>query len=281
MAEKFLNINGELKPYGEANIDINNRAFRYGDGLFETIKIIDGKPVALEAHLDRLFKGMDVLYLNKPTDYSFNGFTHRIKELLEANDIQFGGRLRLSVFRANGGYYTPQSFEPVYTMEADRDDTNGYLLNDTGLTIDLYPDMKKPVTKLSTFKTANGLINIMAALYAKDKGWDDALLQNDKLGIIESSSSNLFIVSNGVLYTPGLEAGCVGGTMRMQLINLAVEHKIQVYESNITPQNLLVADELFLTNAISGIRWVSCYKTKRYFNSMSTKLIGLLNDSVN
>jgi branched-chain amino acid aminotransferase len=120
----------------------------------------------------------------------------------------------------------------------------------------------------------------MASLYARSKGLDDCLLQNYKLGIIEATSSNLFIVSNGVLYTPSLEDGCVGGIMRMQVINIALENQIKVYECNLNPQNLLAADEIFLTNAINGIQWVGSYRTKRYFNEMSRRMIGLLNDEV-
>jgi branched-chain amino acid aminotransferase len=87
------------------------------------------------------------------------------------------------------------------------------------------------------------------------------------------------LVSNGVLYTPGLEEGCLAGIMRMQVINLALNNGIKVYECNILPQNLLAADEIFLTNSIRGINWVSGYRTKRYFNNMSRKIVALLNDS--
>jgi branched-chain amino acid aminotransferase len=118
----------------------------------------------------------------------------------------------------------------------------------------------------------------MAAIHAKEKNLDDVLLVNDKGSILESSNSNLFVVSNGVLYTPGLEDGCLAGTMRMQVINLAVNNGIKVYECNILPQNLLVADEVFLTNAIQGINWVSGYRTKRYFNNVARKFVTYLND---
>ena len=120
---------------------------------------------------------------------------------------------------------------------------------------------------------------MLAAITAKEKGLGDFLITNDDGGILESTSSNLFVVSNGVLYTPGLEEGCLAGTMRMQIINIALKAGIKVYECNILPQNLLVADEIFLTNAISGVKWVSGYRTKRYFNNISRKLISLLNDS--
>ena len=122
---------------------------------------------------------------------------------------------------------------------------------------------------------------VLSKLKAKEKGVDDLLILNDKMGIIESTSSNLFIVSNGVLYTPGLDLGCLGGTMRMQVINLALKHNIKVYECNISPQNLLAADEMFLTNAITGIVWVKSYRTKEYECDISKKLVSFLNEEWN
>jgi branched-subunit amino acid aminotransferase/4-amino-4-deoxychorismate lyase len=135
------------------------------------------------------------------------------------------------------------------------------------------------VNKLSGFKTLNAQLYVMSALYAREKGFDEALLQNSKFSIIEATSSNIFIVSNGVLYTPTLDDGCIAGTMRMNVINLALENKIKVYECTLNPHNLLSADEVFLTNAIRGIEWVVAYKTKRYFNEMSKKLLNILNES--
>jgi len=119
----------------------------------------------------------------------------------------------------------------------------------------------------------------MAAIAAKEKGLDDLFLSNDKGNILETSSSNIFVVSNGVLYTPGLEEGCLAGTMRMQVINLALAHGIKVYECSILPQNLLAADEVFITNAIKGINWIGGYRTKTFSNSIARKLIIALNES--
>ena len=84
-------------------------------------------------------------------------------------------------------------------------------------------------------------------------------------------------MSNGVLYTPPLEDGCIGGIMRMNVINTAIENSITVYENTLSPQNLLAADEIFLTNAIQGIQWVGGYKSKRYFNKISKKILELIN----
>ena len=155
---------------------------------------------------------------------------------------------------------------------------NNFELNSKGIEIDQFMDIRKHINPISNFKTKSGLVYVLAAIQATERKIDDLLILNDKGGIIESSSCNLFLVSNGVLYTPGLEEGCLGGTMRMQVINLALANGIKVYESTIMPQNLLAADEVFLTNAIRGINWVSGYRTKRYFNNVSRKLVAILND---
>ena len=139
--------------------------------------------------------------------------------------------------------------------------------------------MIKPINELSLHKTLNGAYYIMAALWAGQRGLDDCLLQNERGNIIESSSGNLFIVSNGVLYSPSLADGCVGGVMRAQVINLALANGIKVYECSLNPQNLLAADELFFTNAVRGIQWVGAYRTKRYTHRMSAMLTALLVDA--
>jgi branched-chain amino acid aminotransferase len=171
----------------------------------------------------------------------------------------------------------PKQDEMTYYIEAEPLPDNAFVMNATGKMIDIYTDFKKDVTKMSVFKTLNAQLYVMAAIFARDKGLDEALIQNNKLAVIESNSSNIFIVSNGVLYTPTLEDGPVAGTMRMNIINLALENKIKVYECTLNPHNLLAADEMFITNAVRGIEWIGGYRTKRYFNDMSRRIMDLLN----
>jgi branched-chain amino acid aminotransferase len=198
--------------------------------------------------------------------------------LCALSEIKEGGKCRISLDRVNGGTYLPDSNEVTFFIEVYPYETNNFELNSKGLEVDQYMEIRKQRNFLSNYKTKNGLIYVMAAIHAGEKKLDDVLLINEQGGILESSSCNVFVVSNGVLYTPGLEEGCLAGTMRMQVINLALSNGIKVYECNILPQNLLAADELFFTNAIRGINWVSGYRTKRYFNNMSRKFVALLND---
>ena len=134
-------------------------------------------------------------------------FEDKIVELLQKSGITEGGRCRISLDRSMGGTYAPESNEVEYFIEVYTLDSNFFSLNPRGLEIDLFTQVKKPKTKLSNYKTKNGLIYVLAAITAKEKGVDDLLISNHTGGILESTSANLFVVSNGVLYTPGLEEG--------------------------------------------------------------------------
>lgn len=275
----FVNNNGDVIANDSYTIRSGNRAYLYGDGVFETIRVLDGRPVNMENHIKRLLEGATKLKMRPPSFFTIDFFTEKIVELLDKSGISAGGKCRLSLDRAIGGTYLPETNEVEYFIEVYPLEANQFELNPKGLEVDIYLEHKKPKTSLSNFKTKSALIYVLAAIAAKEKGLDDYLITNGTGGILEGTSSNLFVVSNGVLYTPGLEEGCLAGTMRMQVINLAIKNGIKVYECNILPQNLLVADEIFLTNAVKGIVWVSGYRTKRYFNNVARKLVALLNES--
>jgi branched-chain amino acid aminotransferase len=278
MEAQYISNNGEILENNGPTLDAANRAHLYGDGLFETIRLIDGKPINLNVHILRLMEGMSVLKMRVPNYFSTDFFSKRINELVKMSNITEGGRVRLSIDRASGGTYMPDTNEVTFFIEAFSIQNNDFVLNPKGLEVDLYTKVRKEKNIFSNFKTKNGLVYVMGAIEAKEKGLDDLLITDQKGNILESTSSNIFLVSNGVLYTPGLDEGCLGGTMRMMIINLAIENKIKVYESSITPQNILIADEIFLTNAINGIVWVSGYRTKRYMNNVSKNLVNLLNN---
>ncbi|MBD3637066.1 MAG: aminotransferase class IV [Crocinitomicaceae bacterium] len=275
---QFVNFNGKLLPAEAFSIMAGNRAYLYGDGLFESIRIMNGRPINMDNHFKRLYEGMEALKMKPPATFSMEFFENELQSLISENGIDKGGWARLSIDRKPGGRFLPQTNHVDYFIEAQATDENKFMLNDRGYRIDLYNDIKKDISPLSKYKTKNGLIYIMAKLRSQERGLDDLLIQNFKMGIIEGGSSNLFVVSNGVLYTPGLDLGPLGGTMRMQIINMAIKNNIKVYECNISPQNLLVADEVFLTNAIQGVIWVESYRTKQYGKEMAKTLISLLNE---
>lgn len=275
----YINNNGEILNNSGHTIKTGSRAYHYGDGVFESIRIMNGRPINLDNHIKRLLEGAKAIKMRTPSFMNTEFFDSKIVELINKSGIVAGGRCRISLDRVSGGTYSPESNDVEFYIEVYPLDNNFYELNQKGKEIDIYMDHKKQKGVLANFKTKNGLIYVLASITAKEKGLDDYLITNETGGILESTNSNIFLVSNGVLYTPGLEEGCLAGTMRMQIINLAIDNGIKVYECNVLPQNLLAADEIFFTNAVSGISWVSGYRTKRYFNETAKKLVDVLNDS--
>jgi branched-subunit amino acid aminotransferase/4-amino-4-deoxychorismate lyase len=278
MAQLYINNNGKVMEANQMVMEVGSRAYLYGDGVFESIRVFNGQIINLENHIVRILEGAQAIKIRIPSFYTVDFFKSKIEELLFKSRIQKGGRIRLSIDRMSGGNYIPDTDESVFFLEVYPLESNDFELNSKGFEVDIYMDQKKQKGKLANFKTKNGLIYVMAGIAAREKSINEMLIQNDTNGIIESSNSNLFVVSNGVLYTPGLDEGCLAGTMRMQVINLAIANGVKVYECNILPQNLLAADEVFLTNAIRGITWVVGYRTKRYFNNNARKFVALLNE---
>jgi len=277
MALLYVNNNGKVLENSGYTLEAGNRAHLYGDGLFESVRVMNGKPLNLEAHFLRLMDGAVALKMRIPSYLTLDYFSEKITGLVQKCDIQGGARVRFSLDRISGGTYLPISNECTYFIEVYPVKENKYELNSKGWEIDLFTEMKKHKTKLSNFKTKNGLCYVMASIAAQEKGLDEYLLCNPQGNVLEGTSSNVFVVSNGALYTPSLEDGCIAGVMRMTVINLALENGIKVYECSILPQNLLAGTELFLTNAIKGITWSGGYRTKRYGNDMARRITDLLN----
>jgi len=275
----LVNLNGIVVPGDQPVITLNNRAFHYGDGLFESIRIIDGKPCFLDAHWVRLTTGAALLRIELPKNLDRTSFERYIVELVQRTG-HVSGRCRLTLYRNADGYYRPMGNAGAFTIEISSLPDAMYSLNEHGLHVDIWPEMRKPLNEISRHKTLNCQYYVLASLWSQQRGSDDCMLQNERGNIIESSTGNLFVVSNGVLYTPSLADGCVGGVMRAQVINLAIANGIKVYESSLNPQNLLAADELFFTNAISGIQWVGTYRTKRYTHRLAGRLTELLVASI-
>ncbi len=275
--------NGQLIAASEGaalSVPVTNRGFLYADGIFETLRAVRGQLLFLDDHFQRIREGLKAHRIHPPLGFTPASIQADIARLLQAEDLQEAARIRMNLTRSGDGYYTPSDSGLDVLVTASPLETVDYTLNDKGLSTDIYPEMKCTPNQLSRYKNIASNLYVQSGLWAKANQLDTALIQNDRMGIIESTASNLFLVSNGVLYTPGLDSGATAGVMRTQIINLALDSGMKVYECNLTPQNLLVADEVFLTNAVRGIQWVGSYRTKRYFNAATTELVHKLNDRV-
>jgi branched-chain amino acid aminotransferase len=274
----YLYAQGEFLLADQAVIKASHRGLRFADGFFETIRVYNGKPLFLEHHFSRVLDALKAYHIERDVNFTLQRLEREIDALLQRNQIAEGGRVRITFSRAGDGFYLPTSNALEYMIEARPLEINRFVLNEEGKVTELYPEMKKDINRLSAFKNIDSNLYVLGSIYAQEHKLHDVLIQNYRGGIIESTTSNLFLVSNGVLYTPGLEDGPIAGIVRMQVINLALEQGIKIYECNINPQNLLAADELFLTNAIHGVQWVGSYRTKRYYNVMGHRITALLND---
>jgi aminodeoxychorismate lyase len=277
----FVSYNGQYFPDSEFIFSSSNRSFRYGDALFETMKMVNGKVIFFKDHYQRLISGMK--YLKMIIDkqgFSEQSLLKEIIALSEKNKTSKSCIIRLQVFRNSDGKYTPAKNDCSFVIETEPVKNTNYILNDKGIKIGLFDEESKHPGRLSNIKTSNSLIYILAAIYKSENKFDDALILNNKATIAEAISSNIFIVKNNEFHTPPITDACVEGIMRKQIITILKSHKKKISETSLSPEHLLKADELFLTNAVNGIIWVGAFKTKRYFNNQSKWLNGTLNSTI-
>jgi len=232
-----------------------NRAFIYGDLLFETIKIQQGKPQLIRLHYNRLAESARLLRFD--FEMGFETFEQAIISALEERQ---DARVRFTVYRDSEGFYTPQQHQTSHIIEV-------FPLPDTkkeGINIGLYTDLYKPCHELSNLKSGNALIYVMAGIWGKEKNFYDGILLNEHGCICEATSSNIFLVKEDKVFTPALTEGCVDGVMRKHIIEQLKGEDYHITESVITMEQLMEADHVFLTNAIQGIVSVNQFGPKAF-----------------
>jgi branched-chain amino acid aminotransferase len=252
-------LNGKMISGDEPILNAANRGFRYGDALFETMKLKDGKIQLVSHHFERLFAGLSLLKMDIPKFFTQEKLLEGIIQLCKRNKCEELARIRLTVFRSEGELFSPNN-SLQYLIECWPLNEENNKLNENGFVIDIFPDARKACDKFSNLKSANYLPNIMAALYAKENKLNDCLLLNAQGHICEAVIANIFWIKNEIIYTPPLSEGCVAGVMRRYLI----EQLKAVKEKPCDIKDLGEANEIFLTNAIKGIRWVKQFKNKIY-----------------
>jgi branched-chain amino acid aminotransferase len=274
----FILYNGQYHLKDEFGLSYKNRAFCYGDALFETMHANGTDIQFFDDHMTRLKYGMKILKMEVPTIIETGFIEKEIIKLLHKNKLYQGVRIRLSVFRNEGGKYTPTDNNVSYIAETEHLENDYYELNHKGLIIDVFKGIQKPVNVFSSLKSANALLYVMAGTYAKKKKLGDCILLNDNKNIVEGISSNIFLVKGDILSTPPLKDGPVAGIMRKQILKIADSNGLKInYEDSLTETHLLNADEVFFTNSISGIRWVLAYKDRRYFSNIARQFVDKLN----
>jgi len=264
----MVNYNGDLVAFDDVIITPNNRAYKYGDSVFETIKIINGKLVFWEDHYFRLMASMRMLRMRIPMNFTLEFLEEEILKIVSTKS-ENNLRVRLCITRKDGGFYTPTTNEIDYLIESSE---IKFITKDK-YTLDLFKDFYIYSGYLSTIKTNNKLINTLASIFAKENELDNCLLLNERKGIVEATNASLFLIKGTLIKTPLLSEGCLKGIAREKVINIIKSSSdYDIEEAVISPFEIQKADELFITNSIIGIQPVTNYRKKGFSTDISKKL---------
>lgn len=244
---KFISLNHQILPLANARIDPLDRGLSLGDGLYETIRVYDGMPYALELHLARLARGAQVLGLPLET----TSIAPAITAVLTANELT-EAIVRVTLTRGVGarGLLPPPNPQPTLLVTA------------WPFVPSLPPQVKAHIVQmrrnehsvLTQLKTLNCLENILARQEAVAHGADEAILLNTLGRVAEASSANVFIVRGGGLVTPPVTEGVLPGVTRTVVMQIAHKQGLPCHEAQITVEELMQAEEVLLTNSVIELR---------------------------
>lgn len=275
----MINDNGTLVQDDKVLLDPMNRGLLYGDGVFETLKAVNGKILFWEDHYFRLMASMRILRMEIPMEFTPEYLEEQLLDTLRANKLlDQSARLRITVYRKGKGTYLPEERGVGFYSYAKSLSTPFYTLNEEAYEVELYKDHYINADILSTLKTTNKVLHITGSIFAEDNGYDNCLLINNKKNVVEALQGNLFLVKGTHIKTPPLEDGCLRGIIRKQLLAIIPLMKEYTFEeASISPFELQKADELFITNAIKGIQPITKYRKKQYRNSVAKEILKKLN----
>jgi branched-chain amino acid aminotransferase len=264
----MINFNGSISPRGDLKLSFQNRAFKYGDAIFDTLKYEGGHIPFIEDHYFRLMSSTRMLRMKIPMNFTLEYYKDEILKTIRANKLE-DARIRVTIFRKDGGLYRPEDRNINFLMEAD-----GLLLNNpASYKVELFKDFPVQSGLLSTIKSNNRLINVLASIFADEFNFQNCILINDNKNIVEAINANIFLIKGFNIYTPALEEGCINGVIRKKIIELidGLEN-YNIYQTSISPFELLKCDEIFITNSIVHIQSITQYRKKKYEFTHTVKL---------
>ncbi len=265
----MLNYNGELLFEENIRLSTQNRGFKYGDAIFETLKIVNNKVVFWEDHYFRLMASMRMLRMKIPMSFTLEFLEKEILKTVAVQDEAASYRARLTVFRKDGGLYLPKTNEVDYLIEAS---INHYKRRST-YKIDVFKDFYNYSGLLSTIKTTNRMLNTLASIYSDENELDNCILVNERKGVVEVMNANIFLIKGTKILTPALTEGCIKGIARKKVIELLTKNdEFTIEETSISPFEIQKADEVFITNSIIEIQPVTHYKKKVFITEIGEKL---------
>lgn len=278
---KYFILNNDLVENNQEIAGTLHRASHYGDGVFETMQFRDGKILFADDHFQRLKEGMILLHLRMPSHFSLSNITEQVHLLVQKNHGGMNARIRLQANRSKGGYYFPSLNDAEILIESEALNTSDFPFYEKGILMTTCPTVRVNRMPVSNYKTCSALPYVLAALHAQNQNCDDCFIMNDAGNISDSVRANVFVVWKDEIITPPLSDGCISGVMRKNLLKFWNNTGTPVTEKSISEKTIYEADEIFLTNVISGIRWIERYKEKTFLkNQVARAASGIISELI-
>jgi branched-chain amino acid aminotransferase len=277
----MINYNGSIQDTSNYSIE-NNRGFLFGDAIFETIKVNGTKILFLEEHYLRLMASMRICRMEIPMNFTMEFMEEEILKLIALQTNKVSNRIRFSVFRNAEGFYNPKSNDVQFIITCSELASDSYVFSSTTYEVELFKDFHVSKHLLATLKTNNKMINVVANIFAKENGFENCLLINEDKNVVEATNGNVFMKMGNQIITPPISDGCLNGIMRKQII--AIVNKmdtIEMIEKSISPFDLQKADELFISNVITGIQPITKYRKKEFTSEVAKEITNVLNATIN
>lgn len=252
----FLFFKDRIIRSGQALLSPNDRSFRYADGCFETMRVRDGEILLKHYHFERLFSALYQLKYHLPTHYTAAWLEEQVLALVEKNGHRANARIRLTLSGGEGGLYEAPHHGPLVLIQSWPLQPRAQQLNENGLELDICPGITKPCDSYSHIKSSNYLPYVIGAQWAKEAQLNDAIILNSHGRVADTTIANIFLIHNGVVMTPALTEGPVDGVMRRHILQLIQQENIPCRQTAITPDLLQEASEVWVSNAVMGIKWV-------------------------
>ena len=245
-------FNSRLTNIESIKLDIANRAFCYGDGLFETIVTGASRINLIDFHLDRLKKACELMQM-KPPVFTSTELLKMIQQLAKENGLQGTIRAKLQIWRDTGGLYTPTEKASSFLLQVA--ETNRPFFRQMG-ELGVSNTSSIHFTPVSFAKTISALPYVLAGIECRQRGLDDIILLNNEGHVSETHTSNIFWVKGDQVFTPLISTGCIAGIMRRYILE-----QIGVKQVTVIQEELQLADSIFSTNA-SGVAYFSHFGGK-------------------
>jgi branched-chain amino acid aminotransferase len=275
----MVNFNGALLAKDSNFFNTTNRAFLFGDALFEDIRVINGQLIFWEDHYFRLMASMRILRMEIPMEFTMEFLEDEIRNTIGSNGLLSKPTLiSISVFRNSETNLSPMSNAVSYVISVSELNDPFYMLNDDSYEVELFRDFFVNQDMLSTLDTNNKAAEVVASIFAKENGYNDCLLLNSSKQVVGTIFGSLFLAKDGKLKTPPTVDGAKNNVVRKKLMEIVESlDSYDLEEASISPFELQKADELFVVTTSEGIQPISKYRKKVYKNVVAKDLLGKLN----